>query len=167
MTAPIDIEQMTGVLVDTAWVEAHVDDPMIRIVESDEDIILYERGHIQNALKIDWHTEEQDAVRRDFVDKAGFERLMERKGISPETTVVFYGDKNNWYATYTFWLFKLYGHANCKIMDGGRTKWEAESRAYTADMPLVVQSHYQAKEADASIRIFRSWLAPAFFSDLA
>jgi thiosulfate/3-mercaptopyruvate sulfurtransferase len=89
-------------------VAQHLNDPHVRIVESDEDVLLYETGHIPGAVKIDWHTDEQDQVKRDFIDKAGFERLMSSRGIANDTTVVFYGDKNNWYACYTFWLFKLY-----------------------------------------------------------
>jgi thiosulfate/3-mercaptopyruvate sulfurtransferase len=94
------------VLVSTEWVAQHLDDPNVRIVESDEDILLYEQGHIPGAVKLDWLTEQQDQIRRDFVDKAGFEALMSQLGISNDTTVVFNGDKNNWYATYTVWLFK-------------------------------------------------------------
>src|SRR3954462_4028076 len=104
-------------LVSTQWVQEHLNDPNMRIVEADEDVLLYEQGHIPGAVKMDWHTEEQDPLRRDFVDKAGFERLVSSKGIANDTTVVFYGDRNNWYACYTFWLFKLYGHADCRIMN--------------------------------------------------
>src|SRR6266851_4383278 len=106
-------------LVSTSWVAAHVADPRVRLVESDEDVLLYEQGHIPGAVKIDWHADEQDQLRRDFVDKAGFERLAASRGISNDTTVVFYGDKNNWYATYTYWLFSLYGHGNLKVLNGG------------------------------------------------
>ncbi len=142
-------------LVDTAWVAMHLDDPQVRLVESDEDILLYEQGHIPGAIKMDWQTEEQDQLRRDFVDKAGFEALVGGKGISPATTVVFYGDKNNWYACYTFWLFKLYGHANCRIMDGGRPKWLAEGRPLQKEAPAYPATTYTAQEPDLSIRAFR------------
>src|SRR5438094_10444927 len=98
------------VLVETSWVADHLNDSNVRIVEADEDVLLYEVGHIPGAVKLDWHTDLQDPVERDFVDAAGFAALMEDRGISRDTTVVLYGDKNNWYATYTFWLFKLYGH---------------------------------------------------------
>jgi thiosulfate/3-mercaptopyruvate sulfurtransferase len=143
-------------LVDTAWVAQHLDDPNVRLVEADEDPLLYEAiGHIRNAVKLDWHVDVQDPVRRDFVDKAGFEALMRRYGIANDTTVVFYGDKNNWYAAYSYWLFTLYGHAAVRIMNGGRAKWEAESRDYTKDVPSFAPTQYTAKEADLSIRAFR------------
>jgi thiosulfate/3-mercaptopyruvate sulfurtransferase len=143
------------VLVTTQWVADHLDDPQVRIVESDEDILLYDIGHIPGAVKLDWHTDLQNLVERDFIDKAGFEQLMSRAGISNDTTVVFYGDRNNWYATYTFWLFKYYGHDDCRVMDGGRAKWEAENRPYTRDVPSYPATSYTAQEPDASIRAFR------------
>src|SRR5579859_3748294 len=142
-------------LVSTEWVADHLHDPKVRLVESDEDVMLYETGHVPGAVKIDWHTDEQDQVRRDFIDKTGFERLMASRGISPDTTVVFYGDKNNWYACYTFWLFKLYGHADCRIMNGGRATWEAEGRPLSREVPSYAATSYTAKEADLSIRAFR------------
>jgi thiosulfate/3-mercaptopyruvate sulfurtransferase len=144
------------VLVSTEWLANNLDDPGIRIVESDEDILLYDIGHIPGAVKLDWHTEMQDQVRRDFVDKAGFEELMAERGIANDTTVVFYGDKNNWYATYGLWLFKYYGHENVKVLDGGRVKWEAEGREYSREVPSYERTSYTAKGADASIRAFRS-----------
>ena len=143
------------VLVSTEWVAAHLDDPNVRIVESDEDVLLYETGHIPGAVKLDWHTEQQDPLRRDFIDRAGFEQLMASKGISNDTTVVFYGDKNNWYATYTFWLFTLYGHQDCRVMNGGRAKWEAEGRPLVREVPSYPTTQYTAKEPDLSIRAFR------------
>jgi thiosulfate/3-mercaptopyruvate sulfurtransferase len=143
------------VLVSTEWVAQHLDDPNVRIVESDEDILLYEQGHIPGAVKLDWLTEQQDQIRRDFVDKAGFEALMSQLGISNDTTVVFYGDKNNWYAAYTFWLFKYYGHEDCRIMDGGRAKWEAEGRPMSRETPSYPPTNYTAKERDQSLRAYR------------
>ncbi len=143
------------VLVSTEWVAAHLNDPTVRIVESDEDILLYEIGHIPGAVKLDWQTDLQDPVERDFVDKAGFEALMSGAGIANDTTVVFYGDKNNWYACYTFWLFKYFGHADCRVMNGGRAKWEAEGRPYTREVPTYEPTTYTAKEPDRSIRAFR------------
>lgn len=143
------------VLVTTDWVAAHLDDPKVRIVESDEDILLYDIGHIPGAVKLDWHTDLQNPVERDFVDKAGFEQLMSRAGIANDTTVVFYGDRNNWYACYTFWLFKYFGHADARVMDGGRAKWEAEGRPYSKDYPSYPATTYSAKDADNSIRAFR------------
>ena len=145
------------VLVDTAWVADHLDDGSVRVVESDEDILLYDIGHIPGAVKLDWHTDLQDEVRRDFVDKAGFAELMSRAGIGNETTVVFYGDRNNWYACYTFWLFRYYGHdeSRLKVMDGGRSKWEAEGREWSREYPTYPATSYAAKDADLSIRAFR------------
>ena len=144
------------VLVTTAWVAEHLDDPTVRIVEADEDPLLYEAvGHIPNAVKLDWHTDVQDPVRRDFVNKAAFEALLSRYGIGNDTTVVFYGDKNNWYAAYSYWLFTLYGHKNARLMNGGRTLWEAENRPYTKDAPQFAATSYTAQEPDLTIRAFR------------
>ncbi len=143
------------VLVTTEWVAEHLDDPSVRIVESDEDILLYDIGHIPGAVKLDWHTDLQDPVARDFVDKAGFEALMRKAGISNDSTVVFYGDRNNWYACYTFWLFRYFGHEDCRVMDGGRAKWEAEGRPYTREEPPVAATSYEAQEPDPAIRAFR------------
>jgi thiosulfate/3-mercaptopyruvate sulfurtransferase len=143
------------VLVETDWVADHLNDANLRIVEADEDILLYEQGHIPGAVKLDWHVDVQDPVARDFVDKPGFEALMARWGISNETTVVFYGDRNNWYACYSYWLFKYYGHQNALIMNGGRAKWAAEGRPTTRDVPSISPSTYTASEPDASIRAFR------------
>jgi thiosulfate/3-mercaptopyruvate sulfurtransferase len=143
------------VLVSTEWVAEHLNDPKVRIVEADEDILLYDIGHVPGAIKLDWHIDLQNPVARDFVDKAGFEALMSRSGISNDTTVVFYGDKNNWYASYTFWLFKYYGHADTKIMNGGRAKWEAENREYTREVPTYEPTSYTAQDPDPKIRAFR------------
>ena len=142
-------------LVSTDWVAQHLNDTKVRIVEADEDVLLYEVGHIPGAVKLDWHTDLQDPIERDFVDKAGFEKLMAGKGISNDTTVVLYGDKNNWYATYTLWLFKLYGHQDVRVMDGGRLKWEKEGREWTREVPSYRQTSYTARERDDSIRAFR------------
>jgi thiosulfate/3-mercaptopyruvate sulfurtransferase len=143
------------VLVETDWVAAHLDDPKVRLVESDEDVLLYEIGHIPGATKLDWHTDQQSQLIRDFVTKEEFEQLMSSRGIANDTTVVFYGDRNNWYAAYTYWLFKMYGHEDCRIMNGGRAKWEAEGRPYTREVPQYPPTRYTAKEADLSIRAFR------------
>jgi thiosulfate/3-mercaptopyruvate sulfurtransferase len=143
------------VLVSTEWVAQHLDDPSVRVLESDEDIMLYEMGHIPGALKLDWETQMQQPVIRDFVDKAGFEKLVSERGITNDMTVVFYGDKNNWYATYGFWLFKYYGHKDVRVMDGGRAKWEAEGRPFTREIPTVEPTQYTAKEPDGLIRAFR------------
>ncbi len=144
------------VLVDTEWVAQHLYDPTVRIVEADEDPLLYDVGHIPNAAKLDWHTDVQDPVRRDFVNRADFEALMKRYGIANDTTVIFYGDKNNWYAAYSYWLFKLYGHQRAALMNGGRTKWEEEGRQYTKDVPQFAPTEYHAREADVSIRAYRN-----------
>ena len=142
-------------LVDTQWVADHLNDPKVRLVEADEDVLLYETGHIPGAVKLDWHVDVQDPLRRDFVDKAAFESLASRYGIANDTTVVFYGDRNNWYAAYSFWLFRMYGHQDLRLMNGGRTKWEAEGRAYTKDVPQYAATQYQAKDANVDIRAFR------------
>ena len=127
----------------------------MRIIEADEDPLLYEIGHIRNAVKLDWHVDVQDPVRRDFVSKADFEALMSRYGVTNETTIVLYGDKSNWYAAYSFWLFRMYGHRDLRLMNGGRAKWEAEGRAYVRDVPAVAATAYTARDADVSIRAFR------------
>jgi len=142
-------------LVSTEWVAQHLNDSAVRIAEADEDVLLYEVGHIPGAVKLDWHTELQDPIERDFVDNSGFEQLMRQKGISNDTTVVLYGDKNNWYATYTLWLFKLYGHRDVRVMDGGRLKWEQEGREWTREVTSRDAGTYAAKERDPAIRAFR------------
>jgi thiosulfate/3-mercaptopyruvate sulfurtransferase len=142
-------------LVSTQWVADHLDDPTVRLVESDEDVMLYEIGHLAGAVNLDWHTDLQDQVDRDFIDRTEFERLLGQSGIANDTTVVFYGDRNNWYATYALWLFRYYGHADVRIMDGGRAKWEAEGRAWTRDKANHPTTTYTAQEPDATIRAFR------------
>jgi thiosulfate/3-mercaptopyruvate sulfurtransferase len=144
------------VLVDTAWVEAHRQDPAVRIVESDEDVLLYSQGHVPGAVKIDWHTDLQDSIRRDYIDSAAFARLCSSKGIGPDTVVVFYGDKSNWWACYAFWTFKLYGHAECRVMNGGRKKWELDGRPWSRDPePQFPKTDYPLREPDHSVRAFR------------
>src|SRR5215216_1842702 len=144
------------VLVSTEWVAEHLDDPNVRIIESDEDVLLYDMGHIPGAINLDWHTDLQDQVKRDFLDKAGFEALLGKNGIGNDTTVVFYGDRNNWYATYAFWLFKYFGHKDVRIMNGGRTKWEAEGKPYSAEPASHPRTVYTAFEPDMTIRAFRA-----------
>jgi thiosulfate/3-mercaptopyruvate sulfurtransferase len=143
------------VLVEAEWVEAHHGDPGVVLVEVDEDTSAYNKGHIRDAVKIDWKTDLQDPVRRDFVDKAGFEALLSAKGIANDDTVVLYGGNNNWFAAYAYWYFRLYGHQNVKLLDGGRKKWELESREIVTDVPQRPATSYQAKEQDASIRALR------------
>ncbi len=144
------------VLVSTAWVDEHRHDPKVRIVESDEDVLLYQQGHVPGAVKIDWHNDLQDQIVRDYIDKGRFAELCSSKGIAPDTTVVFYGDKNNWWACYAMWVFKLYGHADCRIMDGGRKRWELDGRPWSRDGETSYpRTHYVAHDPDSSIRAFR------------
>ncbi len=134
------------VLVSTDWVAEHLNDPNVRIIESNEDPLLYPSGHIPGAVQVDWATDLNDPLRRDYLDKAGFEALMSRIGVKNDTAVVFYGDKSNWWATYAFWVFQLFGHTNAKVMDGGRLKWEQEVRGMTRDVPTYPATQYSAKE---------------------
>jgi len=142
-------------LVDTSWVADHLNDPKVRLIEADEDVLLYEVGHIPGAVKLDWHVDVQNPLSRDFVDRKGLEKLFSRWGISNDTTIVLYGDRNNWYAAYAYWLFTQYGHKSVKILNGGRAKWEAEGRPYTKEVPQYAATTYHAQEADESIRAFR------------
>ena len=116
-------------LVSTDWVEQHLNDPKVRIIESNEDTLLYSSGHVPGAVHVDWTSDLNDQLRRDYITREGFEALMSKIGATNDTTVVFYGDKNNWWACYAFWVFQLFGHTNAKIMDGGRVKWQKEKRA--------------------------------------
>ena len=143
------------VLVSTDWVAEHLDDPNVRIVESDEDVLLYDMGHVPGAINVDWHTDLQNQVERDFLDKAGFEALLSKSGIGNDTTVVFYGDRNNWYATYAYWLFKYFGHPDVRVMNGGRAKWEAEGRSLTREIRSFPETTYTAQEPDERIRAYR------------
>ena len=144
------------VLVETDWVADHLNDPQVRLIESNEDILLYDQGHIPGAVKIDWISDLNDQVVRDYLDKERFEQLLAAKGISNDTTVVFYGDKNNWWATYALWVFKLFGHSDARILNGGRAKWIAEGRELTRDVPQYSAGSYTAPERDdAAIRAFR------------
>ncbi len=144
------------VLVSTDWVAAHLNDPNVRIVESNEDPLLYPSGHIPGAVQVDWTTDLNDPLRRDYLDKAGFEKLMSKIGVTKDTQVVFYGDKNNWWATYALWVFHLFGHNDTKIVDGGRLKWEQEKRELTRDVPSYPATPYTAPARDDSqIRAFR------------
>ena len=143
-------------LVSTEWLAEHLTDPNIRIIESNEDPLLYPSGHIPGAVQVDWAQDLNDQLRRDYLNREGFEALASRIGITPDTTLVFYGDKNNWWATYAFWVFQLFGHTNAKILNGGRLKWEKEGRELTRDVPSYPTTQYQARERDDSkIRAFR------------
>jgi len=145
----------SDVLVDADWVEAHLDDPGVVLVEVDEDTTAYDKGHIRNAVKLDWRKDLQDPVRRDFVDRHGFEQLLSKRGISNDDTVVLYGGNNNWFAAYAYWYFRLYGHQGVKLLNGGRKKWELESREMVTAVPERPQTAYRATEQDASLRAMR------------
>jgi thiosulfate/3-mercaptopyruvate sulfurtransferase len=145
----------SDVLVDADWVENHLDDPGVVLVEVDEDTTAYDKGHIRNAIKLDWKQDLQDPVRRDFVDRRGFEQLLSERGISNDDTVVLYGGNNNWFAAYAYWYFRLYGHRNVKLLDGGRKKWELESREMVTAVPQRSRTSYQATEQDSSLRALR------------
>jgi thiosulfate/3-mercaptopyruvate sulfurtransferase len=144
-----------NVLVDAQWLSENLDKPNLVIVEVDEDTEAYDQNHIRNAIKLNWKTELQDPVRREFIDKSGFEKLMSEKGISNEDLVVLYGGNNNWFATYAYWYFKLYGHKDVRILDGGRKKWELDSRNLVSEVPLRPKTNYVAKEQDLELRAFR------------
>jgi len=135
-------------LVSTEWLADHLGQPGLVVVESDEDVLLYETGHIEGAVKIDWHTDLNDPVTRDYLDGAGFAKLVGSKGIARDTTVVIYGDKNNWWAAYALWVFTLFGHEDVRLLDGGRAKWEAEGRPYTTDVPTPTAVDYPVVERD-------------------
>ncbi|MFN5580978.1 sulfurtransferase [Gemmatimonas sp.] len=142
-------------LVSTAWLDAHRANPALRLLECNEDVLLYDVEHIPGAQKLDWHVDLNDQVERDYIERAGFEALLRRLGIDDSTTVVFYGDKNNWWATYAFWVFRLYGFDNMVVLDGGRAKWIAEDRETTTERPRYAASTYVARARDdLSIRAF-------------
>ena len=143
------------VLVSTGWLAAHLHDPNVRILESNEDVLLYDMGHIPQAQKIDWHNDLNDPVLRDYVSRDAFQQLLRRLGIDERSTVVFYGDKNNWWACYAFWVFKLFGFADARVLDGGRMKWEQEGRPLVTEVPSFPPTSYEAKErSDHAIRAF-------------
>ncbi len=145
------------VLVSTDWVAAHLSDPSIRLVESNEDVLLYGTGHIPGAVNIDWHNDLNDPIVRDYINAEQFAALLSRHGIAPETTVIFYGDKNNWWAAYAFWVFQLFGHTNAKLLNGGRAKWIAEGREVTRTTPSYPPSRYPVPvRDDRAIRAFRA-----------
>ncbi len=145
-----------AVLVSTDWVAQHLDDANVRIIESNEDPLLYPSGHIAGAVQVDWTADLNDPLRRDYLDQAGFAALMSRIGVTPDTKVVFYGDKNNWWASYAFWVFQLFGHSNAALMDGGRTKWEQEGRPLAREVPNYPATDYPAPPRDDSqVRAFR------------
>ena len=143
------------VLVDATWVEERLDDPKVVLVEVDEDTSAYDKGHIRGAVKIDWKEDLQDPVRRDFVNRQQFEALLSERGIGNDDTVVLYGGNNNWFAAYAYWYFKLYGHDQARLLDGGRKKWELDSRELTEEPVQRDKTSYTAKDPDLDIRAFR------------
>lgn len=142
-------------LVDTDWVAAHLNDASVRLIESDEDPLLYPMGHIPGAVQVDWFTTLQHPLRRDFLTQEQFEQICSNLGITNDTTIVFYGDKSNWFACYALWLFQYYGHEKVRIMNGGRTKWELEKRELTKDVPSYAKTTYKATAPNKTIRAFR------------
>ena len=143
------------VLVDANWVQAHLDDPGVVLVEVDEETTAYDKGHLNGAVKLDWKKDLQDPVKRDFVDRAGFEALLSARGISNDDTVILYGGNNNWFAAYAYWYFKIYGHDKVRLLDDGRKKWELDSREQVTEVPHRPATAYRAHEQDSSIRARR------------
>jgi len=142
-------------LVSAEWLLDRIDDPNVAIIEVDEDTSLYEKSHIRNAITFHWRNDLQDGLIRDLISQEKFEALLSKSGIANDTTVVLYGGNNNWFATYAYWYFKVYGHADVRLLDGGRKKWELDGRELTTDIPQVIPTRYVAKERDLSIRAFR------------
>ncbi|HEX5993686.1 MAG TPA: sulfurtransferase [Jiangellales bacterium] len=153
------------VLVSPDWVQRHLDDPEVVLVEVDEDTAAYDKNHIRNAIRLDWKADLQDPVRRDFVNKEQFEALLSERGIANDNTVILYGGNNNWFAAYAYWYFKLYGHADVRLLDGGRKKWELESRELVTDVPARAPATYRASDPDLSIRAFRDEVLAAIGTD--
>ena len=143
-------------LVTTSWLAEHLEDPNVVVVESDEDVLLYDTGHIPNAIKVDWHLDLNDPVTRDYVDGEGFSELCAKNGISRDSTVVFYGDNFNWWAAYALWVFKLFGHPDVRLLNGGRMKWVSEGRPLTTDVPERAPAEYPVvQREDPPIRAYR------------
>jgi thiosulfate/3-mercaptopyruvate sulfurtransferase len=149
------------VLVSADWAQEHIGAPGVVFVEVDEDTSAYDKGHIEGAVKLDWKTDLQDPLRRDFVSKEQFEQLLSERGISNDDTVVLYGGNNNWFAAYAYWYFKLYGHSDVKLIDGGRKKWELDSRPLSSDPVSRPATQYRAKDQDKDIRAFRDEVVDA------
>jgi thiosulfate/3-mercaptopyruvate sulfurtransferase len=149
------------VLVDADWVQAHQGDPGVVLVEVDEDTTAYDKGHIQGAVKLDWQKDLQDPVKRDFVGRASFQALLSERGIDNDHAVVLYGGNNNWFAAYAYWYFKIYGHRDVRLLDGGRKKWELDSRPLVTEAPRRPTTAYRAQEQDSSIRAYRDQVIAA------
>jgi thiosulfate/3-mercaptopyruvate sulfurtransferase len=149
------------VLVSAEWAEAHLDDPKVVFVEVDEDVSAYDKNHIRGAVRVDWTKDLQDPVKRDFVDQAAFEKLLSSKGISNDDTIVLYGGNNNWFAAYAYWYFKLYGHQDVKLLDGGRKKWELDSRQLVTEPTERAATQYKAQPVRTDIRAFRDEVVAA------
>jgi thiosulfate/3-mercaptopyruvate sulfurtransferase len=149
------------VLVDADWVQAHLADHGVVLVEVDEDTTAYDKGHIRGAVKLDWKKDLQDPVKRDFVDQAGFEALLSARGIANDDTVILYGGNNNWFAAYAFWYFKIYGHRDVRLLDGGRKKWELDSRELVPEIRHRPPTAYRAQEQDTAIRAYRDEVVAA------
>src|SRR5690349_22680237 len=148
-------------LVSAEWAEQNLETPGLVFVEVDEDTTAYDGGHIPGAIKLDWKKDLQDPIRRDFVNQEQFEALLSERGISNDDTVILYGGNNNWFAAYAYWYFKLYGHEQVKLIDGGRKKWELDARPYSKDVPSRAATQYQAQAPDLSIRAFRDEVVEA------
>ncbi|PRZ43687.1 thiosulfate/3-mercaptopyruvate sulfurtransferase [Antricoccus suffuscus] len=154
-------------LVSTSWLADHLNEPGVVVVESDEDVLLYETGHIPGAVKVDWHLDLNDPVARDYIDGGRFADLMSAKGIGRDTTVVIYGDKSNWWAAYALWVFTLFGHPDVRLLDGGRALWQAEGREMTTDVPSVTPTDYPViRRDDSQIRAFKEDVLAHFGSPL-
>ncbi|MFD7409757.1 sulfurtransferase [Streptomyces sp. NPDC059866] len=152
------------VLVDAAWVQSHLDDPRVVLVEVDEDTTAYDTDHIRGALRIDWRLDLQDPLRRDFIDQAAFEKLLSEKGIGRDDTVVLYGGNNNWFAAFAYWYFKVYGHQDVRLLDGGRKKWELDGRELVGETVTRPATTYTASPANSSIRALRDEVLSAIGS---
>jgi thiosulfate/3-mercaptopyruvate sulfurtransferase len=148
-------------LVSADWAESNLDTPGVVFVEVDEDTTAYDGGHIPGAIKLDWKKDLQDPVRRDFVNQEQFSALLSERGVSNDDTVILYGGNNNWFAAYAYWYFKLYGHGDVKLIDGGRKKWELDARPYSKDVPVRAKTGYQAAAPDLSLRAFRDEVVQA------
>ncbi|EFQ83197.1 rhodanese-like protein [Aeromicrobium marinum DSM 15272] len=151
-------------LVDADWVEAHLDDPKVVLIEVDEDVSAYDTGHIRGAVRLDWRQDLQDGVRHDFIDKERLEQLLSDRGIANDDTLVFYGGNNNWFAAYAYWYLKYYGHTDLRLLDGGRKKWELDGRELTTEVADRPATSYSAGEPDDGIRAFRDEVVSAIGS---